>query len=276
MFQNLSPGAIGIQLPFAEAIRLAADTGWAGMDVSISEAVALEASQGSGSVAALYQQAGLRPGGWGLPLDWRKAYPLDAITELDTQAKLAGSLGCTRCYTWLLPASDERPFRENFDFHVQQLRPVARVLEEHGCSLGLEFIGPRSMRQNKRYGFIYTMEGMLSLAAAIGPNVGLLVDAWHWYTGLGTLSDLRSLRRDDVVYVHINDAPTGIAVEAQLDQVRCLPGATGVIDLGGFLGALRELGYDGPVTPEPFDKQLATLPPVEASSRTREHLERVW
>ena len=49
----------------------------------------------------------------------------------------------------------------------------------------------------------------------------------------------------------------------QLDNVRDLPGATGVIDIAGFLRALQSIGYDGPVTPEPFKKELAALPSDE-------------
>jgi sugar phosphate isomerase/epimerase len=276
MFQNLAPGAIGIKLGLAEAVALAAQTGWAGMDLPAGEALRYEQEHGAGAVAALYQSAKVRVGGWGLPLNWRVAYDEAALQEFDAQAALAASLGCIRCYTWLMPFSDERPFRENFEFHVRQLRPVARVLEEHGVRLGLEFIGPRTLRVEHRYGFIYTAEGMLSLAAALGPNVGLLFDAWHWHTGLGTLSDIRALRAEDVVYVHINDAPAGVAVEAQVDNVRRLPGATGVIDLEGFLKALREIGYDGPVTPEPFDSELAARPPAESARVAREHLDKVW
>ena len=49
-------------------------------------------------------------------------------------------------------------------------------------------------------------------------------------------------------------------LEQQQDLVRELPGETGVIDIGGFLGALRDMGYDGPVTPEPFKRELQDLP----------------
>jgi sugar phosphate isomerase/epimerase len=181
-----------------------------------------------------------------------------------------------RTYTWLMPASDDLPFHANFDRHVALLQPVARLLAEYGCKLGLEFIGPRHMREQKRYGFIYSLEGMLCLARAIGANVGLLLDSYHWYTSLGTLADIRTLRAEDVVYVHVNDAPAGVPVEAQHDQVRRLPGATGVIDLSGFLGALREIGYDGPVTPEPFDQQLNILSPKDACQTADDHLRTVW
>lgn len=276
MFANLSPGAIGIQTDLSGSVDLAQRHGWTGCDLPVAEAARMATDQSFDEVAALFAQASVRPGGWALPFNWREPYDQEARTILGRQAALAAQLGCPRAYTWLMPASDDRPFRENFAYHVAQLRPIAQVLAEHGCRLGLEFIGPRTMRASHRYGFIYSPDAMLSLAAELGPNVGLLLDCWHWYTALGTLADVRALRGEDVIYVHVNDAPTGVRVEDQIDQVRRLPGATGVIDIVGFLQALREIGYDGPITPEPFDQQLTTLPADEACRITREHLQRIW
>ncbi len=276
MFANLNPGAISIRADFDTTLDLAQRFGWAGCDLPVAEALRLAGESSADEVAARFAAAGIRPGGWGLPLDWRKPYAREQLGVLDRQAALAERLGCTRTYTWLLPSSDERPWRENFAWNVQQLGPVARVLAERGCRLGLEFVGPRTMREGKRYGFIHSPEAMLCLAEAIGPSTGLLVDSYHWYTALGTTADLRSLRAEDVVYVHVNDAPEGIPVEQQLDQVRKLPGASGVIDIAGFLQALREVGYDGPVTPEPFEKQLAAMNPDEACRVAREHMQKIW
>jgi sugar phosphate isomerase/epimerase len=53
-----------------------------------------------------------------------------------------------------------------------------------------------------------------------------------------------------------------------------LPGASGVIDLAGFLGALAHIGYDGPAAVEPFDATLAALPPAERVRLTAESLRR--
>lgn len=269
MYANLSPGAIGIRTDLAGTLDLAARHGWAGADLPAAAAAQLAAEQSPERVAELVAAAGVRLGGWGLPLEWRAPYGRGALHELDAQAALAARLGCTRAYTWVMPGSDERPFRENFAFHVAQLRPAAEVLAAHGCRLGLEFIGPRTLRAPLRYGFIYSAEAMLGLAEAIGPNAGLLLDCYHWYTAAGAPCDIAALRAGDIVYVHVNDAPADTPLDAQLDQVRCLPGATGVIDIAGFLGALRAIGYDGPVTPEPFDRALAELPPDQASASAR-------
>jgi sugar phosphate isomerase/epimerase len=276
MFRNLAPGALGIRTDLVGTLALARDAGWQGIDVPIGEAVARAAATSADDVAALFAEAGVRAGGWGLPLDWRSPYDAAALDDLAAQAALAARLGSTRVATWLLPFSDERPFRDNFAFHVAQLQPIARTLDAHGCRLALEFIGPQTMRQGKRYGFIYSLEGMLCLAQAIGPNVGVLLDCWHWYTSLGTLADIRALDAADVVYVHVNDAPAGILVEAQHDLTRCLPGTTGVIDLHGFLTTLVDIGYDGPVTPEPFERRLHDLPAETASRETHAALLNVW
>jgi sugar phosphate isomerase/epimerase len=276
VFRNLSPSAIGIRADLSDAIGLAARHGWQGIDLPIGEAARLAEERGVASVAESFESVGLRLGGWGLPLDWRGGYSQAALAALGEQAALARRLGCVCAYTWVPPASYDLPFRENFDRHVTLLRPIASALDAHGCRLGLEFVGPRTMRDGRRYGFIYSLEGMLCLAQAIGSSAGVLLDSYHWYTSLGTLADIRGLRAEDVVYVHINDAPAGVAVEAQLDQVRRLPGATDVIDLAGFLETLKEIGYDGPVTPEPFEERLESLAPDDACREAHESLLGVW
>jgi sugar phosphate isomerase/epimerase len=62
----------------------------------------------------------------------------------------------------------------------------------------------------------------------------------------------------------MSDAPAGIPVDQQVDSVRALPASTGVIDAKGFLNAINQVGYDGPVAAEPMSKELRSLPPEEA------------
>jgi len=272
MYKCMNPGAIGIKLPWKECLPLARATGFEGIDVNVDPAV-----PASEYLAALAEHA-LKPGGMGLPLNMRDDdAKFDAgLAALPAKAKRAAEIGVTRLATWILPFSDTRPLKENFRWHADRLGRAAKVLAGHGCRLGLEFIGPKTARIGHKYPFVRTMEHMLELCEAAGPNVGLLLDAWHWYTSLGTVEDILALDAKQVVYVHINDAPAGIAVDQQRDNVRALPGETGVIDLAGFLGALMKIGYDGPVVPEPFVKDLATLPPADAARRVGDALGRVW
>src|SRR5215211_7510651 len=101
MFPNLSPGAIGIKTDLAGAVALAQTYAWPGCDLPVVEAARLAAERSVDTVAAIFADADVRPGGWGLPINWREPYDQAALAELDTQAKIAAHLGCTRTYTWL-------------------------------------------------------------------------------------------------------------------------------------------------------------------------------
>jgi sugar phosphate isomerase/epimerase len=259
MLRTLSPGAVHVRPDGLDAaLAFARDYGFDGLEFDARGV----AEMGAEAVRAKFEAAGVAPAVFGLPVEWRQdearwRSDLEALPRL---AKAAAELDCRRTATWVLPGSDERAMDANLAFHVERFRPIAEILGEHGISLGLEFIGPKTLRDRFAHPFVYTQDGMLELAGRIAPNVGLLLDGWHWYTSGGTVDDLRRLRPEQIVYVHINDAPAGVPVDEQLDNVRRLPGATGVIDMAGFFGALREIGYDGPVAVEPFDDSLAQLP----------------
>lgn len=282
MFKNLSVGAIGIRgMALPGQIALAHQTGFVGIDFDIREAARLAEAHGVEYVRDLFAQAGVKPGQWGLPVAWNKDDQWEAdLAELPRLAAVGRALGCTRTATWCPPASDTRPFAENFAWHVARLRPIAQVLQDAGCRFGIEFIGPKTLRANRKYEFIYTLDGMMELAAAIGTgNVGLLLDAWHLYTSGGTAADLDKIRADDIVTVHVNDAPAGIARDELVDNVRCLPMETGVIDLPAFMRKLAQLGYDGPVTPEPFSErvnQIASQDPLQAAQITAQAMDQLW
>jgi sugar phosphate isomerase/epimerase len=271
MFRNLSPGAVGIPANLRQAVHYAQIGGFQGLDLYMGELRGIVEQDGVEAAKQVYADAGLRMGGWGLPVNWRGSDKefYESLGRLPEQAKLAADLGCHRTMTWVAGWSNEKSRQEQFDFLVRRFRLVAEVLRDYGHSLGLEFIGPHTSRKNARYGCVYTMDAMLAIGCAIGTgNVGLLLDAWHWYTCQSTLADLRQLVAEEVVYVHICDAPAGVHVLEQMDGVRELPGATGVIDLVGFLQALRDIGYEGPVTPEPFNKRLNEMADKDAAART--------
>jgi sugar phosphate isomerase/epimerase len=119
---------------------------------------------------------------------------------------------------------------------------------------------------------------MMDMAHQIGTgNVGLLLDAWHLYTSGGSVADLDRITAKDVVTVHVNDAPEGVALNDQMDNDRRLPMETGVIDLPGFMKKLAAMGYDGPVTPEPFSKRINAIDdPLEAAKLAACYMDRLW
>ncbi len=271
MYPALSPGMIGVSMPFEDCAKLAAEAGFRGITVNLAA--------DPDATRRTLEAHKLQPAAWGLPVEFRKdeAAFQDGLKKLPAVAKVAKSIGATRCSTWMLPFSDELTFDEHFTLFETRLRPCAEVLAEHGCRLGLEFVGTKTMRDGHKFEFIHTQQGMLELCRAIGtPNLGLLFDSFHWYTSHGTRDDIGALSDALVVDTHINDAVQGRTSEEQIDNERKLPGETGVIDLMGFLQGLKAIGYSGPVTPEPFSQRVRDMAPAEAIRATADALLGVW
>ena len=283
MFKCLSPGAIGIRnATLQEALELARAGGFDAIDFSIAEINRVVNIYGLDAVRGMFAQAGVKLGCWALPVNWRaELAEYDAqLASLPTLAALGVALGAERTQTWIPSGSDERPFEENMAWHVERFRPIAEVLAGLGCRLGLEFLGPKTLRTVRKYEFFYTMAGALDLAARIGTgNLGLLLDAWHLYTSGGAIADLDQISDAQVVTVHVNDAPAGIPLDEQRDNVRCLPMESGVMDLAGFMRALARMGYTGPVIAEPFSQrtnELAATDRLAAVMLVKEHMDRLW
>lgn len=279
MFINLSPAMIGIQTDLLGSLEIAKRHNFAGIDFSIHEVADRVDAADASEVRNHFSEAGVRAGNWSFPVNFRQDAGSweEGVAQLPRLAKAAEACGFTRTSTWILPGDDDRSFPENFQFHVERLRPCAQILAEHGIAFGLEWVGTKTLRSERKYSFIHTMEGMLELGEALGTgNVGLLVDSFHIFTSHGNNEDIRHLRKEQVVNVHVNDAIEGVPVDEQIDAVRDLPGYRGVIDLNAFLHALRDVGYDGPVTAEPFSQRLRNLPADEAAAETSAAMHTMW
>jgi sugar phosphate isomerase/epimerase len=217
---------------------------------------------------------GLQLGSFGLPVEFRKdeATFREQLAELPQQAQLAKTLGADRCCTWLYPATDE-PVAEYTSRFIRRLRECAKVLDHYGIRFGIEWVGPKTLRTMK-HEFIYTLPGVLELIGAIDqPNVGVLFDSFHWYTSHATIEDILALSPEQIVLVHMNDAPD-VPVDEQIDKVRLLPGE-GIIDLTGMLRALQTIGYDSYLSVETFSEHLPKLPAKDVARLTKAALDKV-
>lgn len=271
MYKGLSPGAIGVKASsLEEAISAAKLGGFGGVEFNPSEVAERVEKEGAEAIRGLFDAAGVLPAGFGLPVEWRKDEETwrAGLEVLPRLAKAASAIGGGDTFTWVLSCSDSRPMQENIAFHIERFKPIADILAENGCRLGLEFLGPKTLRDMLPHPFLYKMGDMLELGEKIGQNVGILLDCWHWHTSEGTVAELRTLKPEQVVYVHVNDAPKGVAMADYVDNVRGLPGETGVIDIASFLQALKEIGYPGAVTAEPFKPELSQLPDDAARLKT--------
>lgn len=276
MINTLLPGAIGISgLSLAESIKLAHDAGFQGVAFDIVEAKAIADAHGVAHLHAMFEDAGVRPALWSPPVDWQDDARRDSqIANLAPFAELGAALGATNVTTGIMPANNERPYDEQYAWLHERIRPYAAVLASAGIRLGIEFISPKTLRDQFTHQFIYTMKDMLAFGRDVGTgNVGILFDVWHHYCAHGTLEDMDVLTADDVQFVHTNDAPKGIAIDEQQDLSRTLPMETGVIPAPEMLRKLADIGYRGGVGAEPFSKrinEIAASDPLAAAKETCE------
>lgn len=278
MLIHLSCGAIGVKADQRQAIDYAAKFGYDAVDADSRFLGTLAESQ----LNALLDEMKSKKVTWGLagvPVEFRKddAAFGDSLKSFPATAGVLQRAGVTRMTTWISPGHPELTFLQNLRIHAARLRAIASVLGDHGLRLGLEYVGPKTSWTRQRYPFVHSMAEMKDLIAEIGrPNVGFVLDSWHWYTAGETKKDLDTLRASQVVSVDLNDAPAGVAVDQQIDSRRELPAATGVIDVKAFLTALKEMGFDGPVRAEPFNQPLREMPPEQALAVTKAAMDKAF
>lgn len=263
-------GAIGVQADLGRSIELAAEHGFEAVEPRAGDLAGMSDDQRKTLLDDM-RAKGLVWSVAGLPVNFRQdeAAFVDGLKKLPELAQALQAVSVDRMGTWISPSHPELTYLRNFSLHAKRLAAVARILEDHGIRLGLEYVGPKTSWSAKRYPFIHTLHETKELVAEMDrPNVGITLDSWHWYTAQETAEDILSLDGSDVISVHLNDAPKGIPVEEQNDSVRDLPTATGVIDLKTFLSSLVEVGFDGPAFCEPFKRELRELEPQEAVAKT--------
>ncbi len=274
MFKNLCPEALGITGTQSELIELVLSHGFRGLDLQIAEFQKQVEVRGLPQSRRLLDSAKLRLGRFQLPFDLAadEAAFATGLHSLDTQAKLAADLGCTRATAKLAPASDTLPYHQNFEFHRKRIALVADVLAAHGVRLGVGFRAAPEWRQGKAFQFIHELDPLAMLLGLVGKtNVGLSLDVWDLHVAGG-----RQLSSGQIVTVEVADFPADKDRESAKEQDRLLPGESGAIDLAAVLTWLAERGYDGPVTPMPDRSRFSGVRRDEVGRKTGQALDQVW
>jgi len=267
---SLNGSLLSTPLDLESFLAKAAQYGYEGADLDLGQIVALDPDDPVSAGLALFAKHGVQPSCWGLPLDFRNMDSDDgyraSLLEFPRLAQLAAELECPRMCTWFMPAlPDPDLFRR---VAGERIKRAAGIAGDYGVRIGLEWVAPFTSRQGEGLRpFIWRMDQMLDWIDEMGePNLGLLVDSWHWYHQDGTVAELEALAVDQIVHVHINDAPD--LPKDTLGDVkdRVFPGE-GVIDLAGFVGALAQVGYEDYLSPEILNPAVRELPGDAAIER---------
>lgn len=289
MFVSLPPWAVARNVGWPEQARLAARVGYAGIDWAFGPA----RTAGVEATRALLAELKIRATIVNLPMQGALGGDESAfkaqLPKLDEDAAFCAAIGC-RSFQLVLPATTGGASKdERWKVVRDRLAAISAVLVKHDVRLGLEFLGPLVFRTRvggggRRGGgppvdpntpsppppappvpFVWTLTETIKLCAESGPNVGVTLDAWHWYHSGGTVADILATPASRIIHVHVSDARAMPPEDVQ-DNMRLLPGE-GLIDLVGFFRALKQIDYRGGVAPETIGPRIPDTMPPEESAR---------
>lgn len=270
----LNATTLSNRLSFSEFVQVAGRAGFAGVEVRLGPVADMVRERGIDGVRDFFAGAGVAPAHCGL-----SASPIrpdsdfqDGLKRAPEECELARALGIPTAMLVMPFRSDQG--ENDPDRLVQKVRDVALVARDYGIGITLEFLGlhpPAGLRSNSPTTLGQTLEFIERVDL---PNVGVLIDSYHWHLGGSRTEDLSRIRPGMPLFIHINDAPPG-PVETLTDPMRVLPGE-GVLDLVQWLREIRRAtGYDGYVSLELFNESIRQLDPSVAAERCVRAVDRV-
>ncbi len=144
---------------------------------------------------------------------------------------------------------------------VRILRELSRLATPYGVRLAYEFLGFADCTVN-------TLDQCAAIVEKVArPNVGLVLDTFHFFAGGSTLASIRQTDPRHIFMVHVNDVER-VPRRAMHDALRLYPGK-GIIPLRAIFAALGAIGYAGKVSVEIFRPQYWAKPPLQVARAAR-------
>jgi len=146
--------------------------------------------------------------------------------------------------------------------YVKVLRTLSNIAHLYNINLSFEFLG---------FGWcsVRTPRAAFEIIQkADCDNIGLTVDAAHFYGGGGLMSELDQLDPRRIFAFHLDDLED-TPKECISDATRLLPGL-GVIPLDEICMRLKYIGYDGPCSIELFRPEYWDWDPQVLAIKARE------
>ena len=178
-------------------------------------------------------------------------------------SEIAQAIGCPTLVVVPSPTPErDMSWADIVEEHVRVLRDLSDIAGEYGVRLAFEFLG---------FGWcsVRTPRGAWEIVAETGrDNVGLVLDAAHFYAGGGLLSEIELLDPDHIFAFHLDDLED-IPKEEISDARRLLPGL-GVVPLNDICARLKKIGYDGACSIELFRPEYWEWDPKKVAVKARE------
>ncbi len=239
--------------PMLDKIRLAAEAGFAGVELWIND---IYEYIGQGGEVRDVEKA-IADNGLFVPCtiamrQWGEAsddeYPL-MLDEAKRRMELAARLGA--------PYIVATPPREPTDFGqiTRRYKELLELGRQVGVKPTFEYIG--FFRSASKLAHAWQV-----VQDADDDDATLILDAFHSWNSGSTLDELRQIPAARISHYHINDAALNKPAGTQTDPDRVMIG-DGPIDLQAEIAALKQIGWSGTVSLELFNRQLWQQDPRE-------------
>ena len=242
--------------PLLDKIRIAAESGYAGIEIWHDDVEAFLAAGGAlGDVRKAVDDRGLAVPttiylkGWWDPAATDYAADLDVIKR---RLEQAAALGAPHTVSGPPP-------QQNVDYPLlsRQYRMLLELGRQFGVRPAFEYLG-----------FVDEVNSLAKalrvIEAADDPDATVVIDPFHDFRGGSNHEAIVRLKPEQVAISHFNDAPTNPAAHLQHDPDRVLPG-DGCVDLKRYIALLRQIGYDRFISLELFREDLWQQDPMQVA-----------
>ncbi len=168
----------------------------------------------------------------------------------------------------MVVACDPAPPLKDVDIRRLQmsLREMASLAQEHHVRLALEFQAQAALGNN--------LQTLVALVDEVShPQLGICLDAFHFYVGPSKTEDLAYLTRDNLAHVQfcdLADKPRELAADGD----RIIPG-DGDLPLPTIVQHLKDIRYDGSISLELMNPQIWQIPPLQVADIGLQALQRL-
>jgi sugar phosphate isomerase/epimerase len=254
---NSYPGGDEVSpFPIEDRLQVVAETGYTGIGLLHADLLAIEAKTPLDQLALRLQELGLRHVEVECLIDW---FAEGARREASDRQRAdliraADALGARH----IKVNGDLEGADWPFEMLAEEFARLCREAAEVGSMVAIEFMP---------FSGVPDVRAAVELVEAAGePNGRLLIDTWHVARADTPLREVAAVPRELIGHVEIDDALAEPEGGMWHDTVhnRLLPGE-GELDVVGFLGAIRETGYDGPIGVEVISSTHRLLPLREAA-----------
>lgn len=186
-----------------------------------------------------------------------------SIEELKWKVELAEIIGADRLVA--PSAAGARHTLEDYAEVIDNLLEAAEIARPHNVTLMVEHTRLSTLINNLRTALKVVRE-------ANHPNLKVMLDTFHFWSGMSKFEDLDLLRNGELHHLHFEDIPGDLPLEVFGQTSRVFPGE-GIVPLRKIVKALRNKGYNGPASLELFDPVIQATDPYEVAVKARRTIE---